>query len=51
MKKSKGNASPVLANALSTVASAMLSSAANSRCTFVYHQPKQPSELKKLRKF
>lgn len=53
MKKTvkRTNSKPVLANALSAVATTMLSSAANSRCAFVYHQPKQPTELKKFRKF
>lgn len=42
---------PVLAKTLRTIADTMLSSTANSRCVFVYHQPKQPSEVKKFRKF
>lgn len=33
------------------VATAMLTLTANSRCVFCYHQPKQPKELKKYRKF
>ncbi|WP_243001025.1 cyclic lactone autoinducer peptide [Roseburia sp. TF10-5] len=47
----KVNRKPMLANALTGVATAMLSSAANTRCAFVYHQPKQPTDLKKFRKF
>ena len=45
------NEKKMLAKTLSSVATAMLTSAANSRCVFVYHQPKQPTELKKFRKF
>lgn len=40
-----------LVRVATTLANAMLTSAANSRCAFVYHQPKQPAELKKFRKF
>ena len=38
----------VLANAMSSIA---IREAANSRCAFVFHQPKQPCDLKKYRKF
>lgn len=41
----------VIAKLASSVAITMMTSAANSRCAFVYHQPKQPAELKKLKKF
>lgn len=41
----------VIAKTLKKVATSMLSTSANSRCAFVYHQPQQPSELKKFRKF
>lgn len=47
----KANEKKILAGVISSVATAMLTSAANSRCAFVYHQPKQPTELKKFRKF
>lgn len=47
----KNSEKPVIARALRTMANTMLSSAANSRCVFVYHQPKQPDEVKKFRKF
>lgn len=47
----KRNEKKMLAKTLSSVATAMLTSATNSRCVFVYHQPKQPTELKKFRKF
>lgn len=47
----KTNSKPILANALSVVVTATLSSAANSRCAFVYHQPKHPMDVKKFRKF
>ena len=46
----KNNGKKMLANVVSSVANTMLKSAANSRCVFVYHQPKQPVELKKFRK-
>lgn len=49
MNKKEGK--KVLANVATSVANTMLSSAANSRCVFVYHQPKQPENLKKFRKF
>ena len=40
----------VLANAMSSIAKFSIR-AANSRCAFVFHQPKQPCDLKKYRKF
>lgn len=40
-----------IATSLSFVAKTMLSSAANSRCMFCFHQPKQPKDLKNFRKF
>lgn len=46
----KTNEKKVFANAILSVANVMLVIAANSRCAFVYHQPKQP-ELKRFRKF
>lgn len=39
------------AKALTVMADRMLSFAANSKCIFIYHQPKQPEKLKKFRKF
>lgn len=53
MKKlsKKENKKPIVANVLSGIASSMLSSAANSRCAFVYHQPKQPKGVSKFQKF
>lgn len=42
---------PFLAQTLLGVAAMMLTVTANSRCFFVYHQPKQPTEVKKFRKF
>lgn len=47
-KKEQGK---MVAKLLTAVANNRLSSAANSRCALVYHQPKQPKELKKFRKF
>lgn len=41
----------MLAKALKAVTNNMLTVAANSRCALIYHQPKQPEELKKFRKF
>lgn len=49
MKKENGK--PVLATVASSVAKAAVSNAANTRCVFVYHQPKQPKELQKFRRF
>lgn len=40
-----------MAKILTVVGNKMLSVAANSRCMIIYHQPKQPDELKKFRKF
>jgi cyclic lactone autoinducer peptide len=39
------------AKLLTAAADKALSAAANSRCVFLYHQPKQPVEVKKFRKF
>lgn len=36
---------------LQSIAVFSLIIAANSRCYFIYHQPKQPLEIKKYRKF
>lgn len=41
----------ILAKTLVKVADNALSAAANSRCMYVYHQPKQPDAVKKFRKF
>ena len=41
----------VLANAMSSISKFSIREAANSRCAFVFHQPKQPCDLKKYRKF
>ncbi|HKM03461.1 MAG TPA: cyclic lactone autoinducer peptide [Lachnospiraceae bacterium] len=49
MKKTKETL--VFAKALERVANTMIVASANSRCAFVYHQPKSPTELKKFRKF
>ncbi|MCI8746490.1 MAG: cyclic lactone autoinducer peptide [Lachnospiraceae bacterium] len=40
-----------IAKTLTAITQNMLSVAANSRCMLIYHQPKQPKELKKFRKF
>lgn len=39
------------AKALTATADKMLTYAANSKCFFLYHQPKQPEAVKKFRKF
>ena len=41
----------IVARALTSVTNNMLSVAANSRCMILFHQPKQPENLKKFRKF
>jgi len=41
----------IVAKTLSNMAKTSMKVAANSRCFFVYHQPKQPMELKKFRMF
>lgn len=46
-KREKNRAAKILTAA----ANNMLSSAANSRCFCVYHQPKQPENMKRFRKF
>lgn len=46
----KNEKKTVLAKALTSVAEGMLSKAANSRCALIYHQPKQPEEVRKFRK-
>lgn len=46
-KREKNGAAKVL----TSVANSMLSSAANGRCMIVYHQPKQPENMKRFRKF
>lgn len=38
------------ANVMANIALGFSKLAANSRCVFIYHQPKMPSSLKKLRK-
>ena len=49
MKKENGK--KMFANAMTSVATLAMVVAANSRCVFIYHQPKQPVALKKFRKF
>lgn len=46
-KREKNRAAKILTSA----ADRMLSSAANSRCIAIYHQPKQPENMKRFRKF
>lgn len=40
-----------LSKALQSLAVFSLIVVANSRCFFIYHQPKQPLDVKKYRKF
>lgn len=40
-----------VAKVLTTTADKMLTVTANSRCIFIFHQPKQPESVKKFRKF
>lgn len=47
----KTNEKSILANVLASLAQRSLSAAANSRCVYVFHQPKQPENIKKYRKF
>lgn len=47
----KNNFSKIGVKPLLTIALMFASKAANSRCAFIYHQPKQPLNLTKLRKF
>lgn len=47
----KPNRTPFAAKALSGVAKRTMSVTSNSRCIFIYHQPKQPAELRRYRKF
>ena len=49
MKKKNGK--KMFVNAMTSVAVFAMIVAANSRCFFIYHQPKQPAALRKLRKF
>lgn len=47
-KKSSKSALAIVA---SSVAKAAISNSANTRCIYVYHQPKQPKEIQKFRRF
>lgn len=49
MKKTKEKL--ILANVLVSLAQTALYTAANSRCMYVYHQPKQPENVKRYRRF
>lgn len=40
-----------VAKVLTTTADKVLTITANSRCVFIFHQPKQPESVKKFRKF
>lgn len=47
-KMKKMNFKKLLANTIMSFALVMLNFAANSRCMFVYHQPKQPNGLAEM---
>ena len=47
MKKRKD----IVAKMLEKVVRYTLSDAANSRCSVIFHQPRQPENVKKFRKF
>ena len=47
----KNHNNTMLAKAMKKTAEHMLSVTANSRCVAVFHQPKQPNDVKKFRKF
>ncbi len=52
MKKNfKRKMNVIMESTLATFAVTMSTIAANSCCVFIYHQPKTPETLKKLRKF
>lgn len=51
MKKRNKQGKKLVARTLTAITNNMLSAAANSRCTLIYHQPKQPQNLKNFRKF
>lgn len=48
VKKKTGK---MMAKVLTAASDKALSAAANSRCMLIYHQPKQPENLKRFRKF
>lgn len=47
----KKKTSKTMAKLLTATSDKVLSTAANSRCMLIYHQPRQPEGLKKFRKF
>lgn len=47
----KRETSKIMAKILKATSDKVLSTATNSRCMLIYHQPKQPEDLKKYRKF
>ena len=49
-KMKRMNFKKLLVNTMMSFAIVMLNFAANSRCMFVYHQPKQPNGLAKMLK-
>lgn len=51
MKIEKINKEVLVADILAKAAVSVSKMSANSRCCYIYHQPKMPNDLKKLRKF
>lgn len=48
---SKENKINLVAKALEATAKGAAEISANSRCAYIFHQPKMPKTVKKLRKF
>ncbi|MDE7321347.1 MAG: cyclic lactone autoinducer peptide [Lachnospiraceae bacterium] len=46
----KGTNKNVLAKLMKNVAGRSAQAAADSRCMYIYHQPKQPAGLKRIKK-
>ncbi len=42
---------PAVMHGLSRLALTSATAAANSKCAYIFHDPKKPEELKQLRKF
>lgn len=47
----KNDKKAITANIIGSMALGMSKIAANSRCAIIYHQPKLPNDVKRLRKF
>lgn len=51
MKEKKSLKGSKMAGVLASTALKVAGMSANSRCMYVYHQPKMPNDVKNLRKF